>query len=229
MVYPCGINSITMHPSASQKSIPMVFIGWGHCSGFFFLHDVCDAIPCSVIFFPDQSGCCKQSCHLWQHTVPLILRKYFFTEVCAPPSASEKCSRNSFKYPKICTIFWTTWYIPVSAAISLPVTSQFSLTRSSISLLLFLVQAVCKKPQRGWLAVSVFLPTECFTHHLTLLVPMHTSPYTQWSHAWISDVGTFSFTRNLITESCQHSMSLSTIFSCWNMTTWQRQAMWFSF
>lgn len=86
-----------------------------------------------------------------------------------------------------------------------------------------------QETQRGWLAVSVFLPTECFTHHLTLLVPMHTSPYSRWSHAWISDVGTSSFTKNLITESCQHSLSLSTIFSCWNMTTWQRQTMWFSF
>jgi len=95
MVSLCGINSITVHPSPSQKSVPMVFMGWGHCSGFFFLHDVCDAIPCSVIFFPDQSGCCKQSCRLQQHTVPRTTRKHFFTEVCAPPSASEKCSRHN--------------------------------------------------------------------------------------------------------------------------------------
>jgi hypothetical protein len=53
-------------------------------------------------------------------------------------------------YPKLCTISWTMWYaIPVSAAISLTVTSPFYVIISLISLLLLLVTGSLQETKKG--------------------------------------------------------------------------------
>jgi len=67
---------------------------------------------------------------------------------------------------------------------------------------------------------SGFKGLKCFTHHLTLLAPMHTSPYTHWSLWWISAAGISSLTRNSMTARWRNKTSLLAILYHLFMVTW---------
>ena len=56
---------------------------------------------------------------------------------------------------------------------------------STLFFLLGSVEAVRGRPLRGWSWKLVFPSLKYFTHHLTPLAPMHTSPYTRWSLWWV--------------------------------------------
>jgi len=71
--FPHDKNSTNMHPSAAQKTVPMVYWDEDFVLASFSLAILCDAIPCSVILFLDQSNassfhhpprCCEESCYL---------------------------------------------------------------------------------------------------------------------------------------------------------------------
>jgi hypothetical protein len=72
------------------------------------------------------------------------------------------------------------------AAISVTIILPSFLMSSSTFCLLRSVATVLGRPQRGWSAMSVFPSLKCFTHLLTLLVPMQASPYTARSRCrWL--------------------------------------------
>jgi hypothetical protein len=73
---------------------------------------------------------------------------------------------------------------PLQAALQFPwLIPRSCLVGWSAFRLLPSVAAVLCRPQRGWLAVSVFPSLKCFTHLLTLLAPVQTSPYTPRSRS----------------------------------------------
>jgi hypothetical protein len=101
-VFCCGKNFAYMHPSTSQKTVPIVLRAKGIISAS--LLGQCCVIPFhAVILFPDQSeeiNCQHPSPYhekihcFGQHTVPATVRKHFFTDVCVFPSASEELSMH---------------------------------------------------------------------------------------------------------------------------------------
>ena len=58
-----------------------------------------------------------------------------------------------------------------------------------------------------------FKGLKCFTHCLTLLAPIHTSPYTRWSLWWISAAGISSLTRNSMMARWQNEFCITCLWS----------------
>jgi hypothetical protein len=99
---------------------------------------------------------------------------------------------QTFRYPKISIISWTARCpTPSCAAISLNVILRSCLMSLSTFCLLRSAAAVLCRPQRGWSAMSVFPSLKCFTHLLSLLAPMQTSPYTHYEVARRWFLGSF--------------------------------------
>ena len=94
------------------------------------------------------------------------------------------------------------------------------LMATSTLFLLGSVEAARGRPLWGWSWMLVLPSLKCFTHHLTLLAPMHTSPYTRWSLWWISAAGISSLTRNSMMARWQNETSLSAILYHLFMVTW---------
>jgi hypothetical protein len=112
------------------------------------------------------------------------------------------------------TISWTALCpIPSSTGIAVSVTRLSSLMSASTLSLLYSVEAVQGRPLWGWCVMSVFPSLKCFTHRLTLLAPMQTSPYMLWSMRSISAAGVSSLTRNSITARCLNDTTLAAFFS----------------
>jgi len=74
---------------------------------------------------------------------------------------------------------------------------------SSTRFLLGSFEAVRGRPLRGWSWMLVLPSLKRFTHRLTLLAPMHTSPYTRWSLWWISAAGMTTKLKLVLAETCE--------------------------
>ena len=95
---------------------------------------------------------------------------------------------------------------------------------SSTVFLLGSVEAAQGRPLWGWSWMLVFPSLKCFTHRVTQLAPMHTSPYTCWSLWWTSAAGISSLTRNSMTA-CWQNETLSAILYHLFMVTWCKLLM----
>jgi hypothetical protein len=133
-------------------------------------------VTCQVIFQgPEQVV-------VWGGQIRTVgwMGEQFPVVLCSSVPVSKRGTQREQKsrYSKISIISLTAWCpTPNSAAVSLNVILRSFLMISSTFCLLRSV-AVLGRPQRGWSAMSVFPSLKCFTHFLTLLTPIQTSPYT---------------------------------------------------
>ena len=158
-----------MHPSPSQKTVPMVLKAESIVFGFSSWAMLCDANSCCH-FFPDQRDEIIFHCQSWCHkkksqpltTYPFInCDEYLSIKACVPPTASEKPTRH-----KLCNIL--NFPVPPRWCCAL---LQYLLTFLSMS-----------HTDSLWLALWFFL---CFSQY------MHTSGHqyrADWqclrSHLW---------------------------------------------
>ena len=127
-----------------------------------------------TVFHHPSQGCEDSHC-LQQHTIPATVRKHYFDDICAPPSASKETSRHK------CSTMLNNSPSPGPHSNLFHSCYHFCDCHKSILsdecndfFLFLLVQAVCRQTLKDCQAMSLFQSLKCFTI-MTLLAPMQAS------------------------------------------------------